>query len=333
MAHDVTRHPTADGRTVYRLPLEVFPAFEGNAYLITGGEQPVLVDCGSGQSSSNRDLEHGFEQVRTHFGETVGFEDLGAIIITHGHIDHFGGLPFVRARSRAAVGIHRLDRRVLTQWEKRLNVASRQIAAFLRGVGVSPERQSQHLETYQVMKRLFRSTAVDFSFEEGPILEGTLEAIHVPGHCSGQVCLRLGDVLLSADHVLAGISPHLAPEQITPWTGVGHYFESLTKIERLEGLRLGLGGHKGPIDDLRGRIAEIRRLHENRHAEILALCAEPRTTSELSREVFGRVRSYHVLLALLETGAQLEYLDTRGELVPADTEDRESSPVLRWVRA
>ncbi|NJL29369.1 MAG: MBL fold metallo-hydrolase [Thermoanaerobaculia bacterium] len=200
----------------------------------------------------------------------------------------------------------------------------------MRGVGISPERQGQHLETYQVMKRLFRTTAVDFTFEEGSIVEGAFEAIHVPGHCSGQVCLRLGDVLLSADHVLAGISPHLSPEQITPWTGVGHYFESLRKIERLEGLRLGLGGHKGPIEDLRGRIAEIRRLHEQRHAEILALCTEPRTIAELSREVFGKVRTHHVLLALLETGAQLEYLDTRGDLVPA--EPGENEPVVRWVR-
>ncbi|NJL29370.1 MAG: MBL fold metallo-hydrolase [Thermoanaerobaculia bacterium] len=130
MSSDVTRHSTSDGRTIYRLPLEVFPAFEGNAYLVTGGERPILVDCGSGQSVSNRDLERGFEQVRERFGERVGFQDLGAIVITHGHIDHFGGLPFVRARSTAPVGIHLLDRRVLTHWDRRLSVASEQIAAF-----------------------------------------------------------------------------------------------------------------------------------------------------------------------------------------------------------
>lgn len=332
MPHDVTRHPTSDGRTVYRLPVEVFPTFLGNAYLVTGGERPILVDCGSGQSSSNDDLEQGFEQVRTRFGESVGFEDLGAILITHGHIDHFGGLPFVRQKSLAPVGVHVLDRRVLTHWERRLSVASRKVLTFLCGVGVSPERQLQHLETYQAMKRLFKSIPVDFTFEEGPILDGAVEAVHVPGHCSGQVCLRFGDVLLTADHVLSGISPHLSPEQITPWTGVGHYFESLQTVERLEGVRLGLGGHKGPIEDLRGRIAEIRRHHEARHAQILELCAEPRTIAELSRGVFGQVHSYHVLLALLETGAQLEYLDSRGELVPAEPGGAEPDPVLRWVR-
>ena len=67
----------------------------------------------------------------------------------------------------------------------------------------------------------------------------------------------------------------------------------------------------------------------------MGFCAEPRPIVEVSREIFGRVRSYHVLLAILEAGAMVEHLYQRGELVAANVEEIESSgePVIRYRRA
>ena len=47
------------------------------------------------------------------------------IWLTHGHIDHLGGLRFVRRRTEAPVAVHVLDRRVLSRWEERVIVASK----------------------------------------------------------------------------------------------------------------------------------------------------------------------------------------------------------------
>ncbi len=157
----------------------------------------------------------------------------------------------------------------------------------------------------------------------------------MPGHCPGQVCLRFGEVLLTADHLLQKISPHLWPESITQNTGLGHYLDSLEKIKRVEGVALGLGGHQGPIPDLGRRAAATRLLHEGRLERILEFCSEPRALSEISLEIFGTVTSYHVLLALLETGALVEHLHQRSVLVAANLEEIEGAadPVIRYLTA
>ncbi len=345
---ELRRFDTREGRRIYRLPLEVFPRLFGNAYLILGGAAPLLVDCGSGQPASNRDLERGFDEVRSRFGEAVTPADVAAVVITHGHIDHFGGLRALRRRhagprhagprhagphSAAPIAVHVLDRRVLGRWEERVVVASRRVERFLEATGLRAERRAQYMELYLSTKGFFRSLPPDRTFTEGEIL-GELEAIHVPGHCPGQVCLVVDDVLLTADHLLARISPHLSPEAITLSTGVGHYLDSLTKIERRGGIRLGLGGHQGRIDDVGGRAREIRRLLAERLERVVDFCAEPRRIVDVSREIFGRVESYHVLLAILEAGAMVEYLYQRGELVAANVEAIESGePVIRYRRA
>ena len=318
--HDVSRHSSSDGRTIYRLPLEVFPKFWGNAYLVVGGRRPILVDTGSGQASSNRCLSEAFEQVRARFGESIGFRDLGAIVLTHGHIDHFGGLGYLAERTSAPVHIHVLDRRVVAGYRERVAMASRHVDNFFAAAGVDDAKRPRYMATYQRTKALFSSGRIDETFEEGAIVGGELEALHVPGHCPGQVCLRLGDVLLTADHVLADITPHLSPEVITRHTGMAHYFDSLARVAELEGVALALGGHHGPIEDLSARLEVIRQHHRERLTRVLELSSEPASIVELSRHLFGRVESYHVLLAVLETGAHVEYLYDRGELHAVNAE-------------
>jgi len=162
-----------------------------------------------------------------------------------------------------------------------------------------------------------------------------MEFIHTPGHCPGQVCIRLGDVLLSADHVLARTTPHQAPESITHSMGLGHYADSLRKLLRFSGIRLALGGHEEPIGDLYGRIEAIRASHGRKLDRIRAIMraqGQPMTISQISRAMYPDVEDYHILLALEEAGAHIEYLYQHGYLSIANLKEfeAEANPAILY---
>ena len=332
------RVETEAGRAIYGFDIETFPNFFNNIYLLDDGARLVLFDCGSGFGASNENLTNGLAKLEESFGLRVGLSDLSAVVITHAHSDHFGGLGYVREHSEAPVSVHRLDLPVVSNYEERVVVASRQLAAFLTSAGLSPSSVDGLMSMYKAGKDRFHSLPAEYVLEEGdPVRDKQgdsleLETYHVPGHCPGQICVRVDDVLLTADHVLARITPHQAPESITLNTGLFHYLESLTKIEKVEGIRLGLGGHEQPIDDVPARVREIRAAHDERLGEVLAYCSEPRTTADISRELFGGLSGYTILLGLEEAGAHVEYLHQRGELYAANLEELErDGAAIRWL--
>jgi len=328
------RFETGAGRIIFSFPARSFPTLTNNIYVIDDGEQYVLIDTGSGMERPNADLLAGFTAIGEHLGRPFSPADIGTILITHGHIDHFGGLPFLRQYTTAPAGVHVLDRRVLSNHEERMVFAYRRLETFLEGAGVSAEERVVLMSVYLFSKTYYRSTPVQFLLEEGRPTVGGFGVFHVPGHCPGQVCLLVDDVLLTADQVLSRITPHQAPESITLNMGLGHYLDSLDKVAALPGVRLGLGGHEDPIDDVPGRVAAIRAAHDERLGKIMDICRAPQSIAAISRALFGHVDSYHVLLALEETGAHVEYLHQRGELMAANLEEIEatSRPVVQYVR-
>ncbi len=306
---------SSGGARIVRIPLRAFPDLPAWAYVVYKGECRVLIDTGSGYGDCNRELLHGLREAAALLGEAELPQGLTHILITHGHIDHFGGLPFLRERTAAPVGIHELDLRVVTRYEERLAWVAHHLNAFLIEAGVRPERRTRLMELYLSTKRLYRSQPVDFTFEAAGMRLGPFELLHVPGHAPGHVIIRVDDVAFGGDHILDDISPHQAPEQLTLYTGLGHYLDSLQRAETwLRGVRLLLSGHKAPITDIPARIADIRSLHRARLQAVLEMLEEPHTVLEISKMLFGRVRGYHVLLALEETGAHVEYLHQRGLL-------------------
>ena len=320
---------TTGGAQIFRLPLNAFPNFWVYAYLVLVDDYRVLIDTGSGFGDSDEHLENGFRQASVKLGRTIRFEELTHILITHGHIDHFGGLAYLHERTQARIGVHELDLRNLTRYEERIMVVERRLSNFLVEAGVSNERRDEIINIYKLNKALFRSIPVDFTFEALDMRLGPFEMLHVPGHCAGHVVIRLHNVLFSGDHVLGQISPHQAPESLTLYTGLGHYLGSLSLLEKWrDGVNLTLSGHDEPISDLPGRLQVIRQLHADRLGKTLEILSGQGTIADVSKDLFGSVDGYNVLLALEEAGAHVEYLYQRGLLHIVNLDELgESRPV------
>jgi glyoxylase-like metal-dependent hydrolase (beta-lactamase superfamily II) len=316
------------GARIYRIPIHLFPELWGYAHLVVADGIVALVDVGSGFGESNDHLEHGLQAVKSDFGEAIEWSDLTHVLITHGHIDHFGGLAYVRERTSAPIGIHELDRRVLTGYEERLATVAGKLSQYLTEAGVTADEHEDLMNLYLLGKQLYSSQPVDFTFKEVGMRIGPIETVHVPGHTPGQVMMLIDDVLLSADHILERISPHLAPEQLTLNTGLAHYMESLDKSRALvDRAELVLGGHERPFHDLLARIERTHTLYEDRLAQVLEVAREPMTIVELAHELFGETAGYHRLLAFEEAGAYVEYLSMRGYLRVEDLESLERGHV------
>ncbi len=333
---DVRRFDSSSGVRIYRISSEAFPGLVVHVYLLLEAGPPTLIDAGSGFGESTAQILAGLQQVRTEFGESVTLADIRRIIITHGHIDHFGGLAQLHELMPSAeIAIHQLDARILTAFEERVAVAKKGLRQFLEQAGVGESLLSGFLDVYGYSKRNMRSLPVAHTLTDHQEWDG-MYFIHTPGHCPGQVCIKLGDVLLSADHVLPEISPHQAPESIMPYTGLGHYLDSLYKVSQVEGIRLTLGGHQGPIQDLYRRTNDIRQSHERKLEKILGMIRqspEPLTVNEISQQLYVHVKGFHVLLALEEVAAHVEYLYQHNRLAIANLDQYQThdNPPIRYI--
>jgi glyoxylase-like metal-dependent hydrolase (beta-lactamase superfamily II) len=327
---------TRAGARIYRIPLDLFPILKGYAHLVIADDVIALVDVGSGFMDSDEQLDEGLSRIRSQYNENVGWGDLTHILITHGHIDHFGGLHFVRKHTQAPIGIHHLDAKVLMHYEERVALMAKRLGQYIIEAGVSDVDRDELMNAYLIHKHLFSSLAPDFNYYMTGMKIGRMEIFHVPGHCPGQIIIRLDDVLLSGDHILPDTTPHLAPERLSLNMGLGHYIDSLDRTrEWALGIERILGGHGKQMHDLQKRIGEIEAFHRERLGKILDSMDRPMTLAEISAALFPDVDGYDKLLAVEEAGAHVEYLAQLGYVYIDNHEDLESDLIapFRYRRA
>jgi glyoxylase-like metal-dependent hydrolase (beta-lactamase superfamily II) len=304
---------------IYRIPVRAFPGFIAYAYVVVYGDYIALIDTGSGHPDSNADLEAGMEMIRTTYREPIDWTALSRIIITHGHIDHCGGLGYVRARSAALIAAHSLDLEAIHDLRAYLDHRAEITASFLRWAGVDEAGVTQMRNLYGPAVQGPPGGPVHTILADGDLLDERFRVIHTPGHCAGMVCLRLGDVLFCADHILAATNPRLTPAHLEPHNGLAPYFAALDRVTAERGLRLGLAGHEAPIKDIYGRIAAIRDAHLSRLDQLRAACATPCSVLELATLIYPTMlRPNQLFLALQAVAARVEYLEAQGVLRAED---------------
>ncbi|MDQ3004619.1 MAG: MBL fold metallo-hydrolase, partial [Chloroflexota bacterium] len=295
-------------------------------YVVHYDENHYLIDCGSGTESSHSDLLNGLEQ--------AGLQpsDLTHILLTHAHIDHYGGLSKLKPLTDAKIGCHELDVQTVAHHEASLALTSRRLASFLAETGLAKEETETLLNIYRFTKAIYQSVPVEFTYDVMD-MRGPFEIIHLPGHCPGHVAIRFDDIVFCGDMVVEGVTPHLSAESIGPYNGLDHYLESLDRFQHWsKDARLILNGHDDVITDV---TAKVEATHQNlvrRMSKAIKALSEPLTIAEVCVAVYGGTGGYQQLLVIEKTGAYIEYFYEHGLIEITNADEVEQGMPARYQR-
>jgi len=320
---------------IHRLPMPVPFADAGgpvNAYAIEDGRGGVLFfDSGIGTPEGVAAL---------HAGAAAAGLDLRRctqVVVSHGHVDHFGNAQLISELSGAPVRLHPGDaEKVVGEdvWDAREPAYT----AFLRRQGVPTDQLPRLVAIGRHSGKYSRRVE---PARVKPLTEGEqlragklkLDVLHLPGHTPGLVCLWDAEhrLLFADDHLLARTSPNPFLELVDERTtrrALVQYLHSIGRVRALD-VEWVLPGHGAPFQGHRAAIDSLRKFYARRQEKLLeTLESGPRTPVELSSALFGPQEGARLYLTLSEVVGNLEVLEDEGRVRRV-----EDGPVERWARA
>jgi glyoxylase-like metal-dependent hydrolase (beta-lactamase superfamily II) len=322
---------------VHRIPIPIpFAAAGGpvNVYAIEERDGRLLLfDAGLGTPEAEAALEAAFARL----GRT--FADVSRIVVSHGHVDHYGAARWVQERHGGTppppVLAHPADHPKISEAGPRWKDGQVRYGAHLARLGVPPDGLAAIAQEGARGFGLARRVAEVGPIGEGDVLETRhlrLEVLHMPGHTPGLVCLvdPARRLVFSDDHLLERISPNplieLGPDGRDGFfRPLVAYLASVARLRALD-VDLVLPGHGPPFSGHRAGIDRLLGFFARRQEKLVALVAEgPRTAYELSRALFPAARPGELFLTVSETVANLEVLEDHGAVAR-----REEDGVFRY---
>jgi glyoxylase-like metal-dependent hydrolase (beta-lactamase superfamily II) len=309
-----------------------------NAYLIE--DDPLtLIDAGPNSAATLDALDTELASL----GHRI--EDLGLIVITHQHMDHFGLVDVLARRSGAEVAA--LD--VLAPWLESfpdsVDADDAYAEAIMAAHGVPADTRSVLRAVAAVFHGWGAPCAVSSPLRDGEQLtlrDRSLTIHHRPGHSPSDTVLldEQRRMLFAGDHLLGHISsnpvitrPLSGPEQPRP-RALLTYIESMRRTRDMR-LDLVLPGHGEPIPDHRELIDRRLAMHDRRAERIGELIAErTRSAYDIAHELWGNVAVTQAFLTISEVLGHVDLLLRDGTVreVQADDDVTRFEAVVRTAR-
>ena len=316
---NVQRWLSRTGLRVYRIRHQPYPYLSGYVDLILGDGFPTtMFDAGSGEGTSFTDIVSGIEQVRKNWGEKVTLKKIQHIILSHAHIDHFGGTYLFKKETGAKIYAHCYDAPVVESYKERTTIGGAGHRNFLHTCGVPDDQIDAILHAFGYLPERTSSVHVDKILEDGDRVND-FEVIHFPGHSAGHIGLRVDDFLLTGDLILSQTLTQNWPATFFPFCGFARTLESLKKLSRMtessDPPTVLLPGHEDPIQQIPQRIKMVLKSEERRNNRLRRLLKEALesgkdglTINELAKMMFWSAHINRTFFALSDVAARLEYL-------------------------
>jgi glyoxylase-like metal-dependent hydrolase (beta-lactamase superfamily II) len=319
-AEDLSGAPVIPGVWVSALPFPN-PLKYVFSYLIETATGLVVVDLGWNTDEGWQTFLSGL----SHAGKSL--DDVSGVVITHVHPDHYGLASRLRDNSSAWIAVHPAERPQLALDDAEAERRIEDMVRWLRQCG-APEMEIEQLRAESVtIAAEFSKIQPEADLVDGQPVAGTdgsLLAVHTPGHTPGHVCFldRERKIIFTGDHVLPRVTPNVSKRPTSDEDPLQDFTRSLRHVDSLDrgGPLLALPGHEWAFDGLHERLAEIEGHHTARLDEMEAAVRQGGSTVwEVAQAVrwsrpFGTLEGRARRSAIGETYSHLYRLHMRGRL-------------------
>ena len=311
--------PELDNIVSIPIPFNEVPyLFTANIYALGRGEI-TLVDAGPG-------IPGAIEFVKDAFNSNdLQFRNIKRIILTHGHMDHFGLVPDILGEIGHDVDIYLHPEDI---WKVSTDFFSREVwldeLDWLRKLTDIPDNilvlMKKGISRYYSI-----ASPIDGlkPMEDGDEFSGdgyNLRVLYTPGHSPGLCCLyETGKkVLFSSDHILKNLNPKpimpLSRETLRDknYKSLMAYENSLKKVSSID-VRYLLPGHGEWIQDMNPIIKRYIE-HNAQRMELVWKAVRKRELPlyHLVNDVFSHAEKEDLFIALSEIFSHLEVLVHQG---------------------
>lgn len=331
---------------VYRIPLPL--PQDGlravNVYALADAGGWTLVDSGWAIDEA-RDL---LEKALAALGSGLG--DVRRFLVTHAHRDHYTLASVLRREygSRVLLGAGEkpnLDVIASPERAEREPERSRLLRCGAAGLvaeigrsGPWPRPNPQEWEAPD--EWLADRAAIAVGDQDAT---RTLTAVETPGHTRGHLVFAddAHELLFAGDHVLPRITPSIGLQPTTVASPLGQFLDSLRLVRNRPDADL-LPAHGATGGRVHTRADELLAHHDVRLAQSRDAVAAGHPTAHDVAGVLRWTRRerrldemdlFNRMLAVLETGAHLDVLADRGDLVRTETTDPDTGATLATYTA
>jgi glyoxylase-like metal-dependent hydrolase (beta-lactamase superfamily II) len=275
----------------------------------------TLIDPGPITPESLNSLQAALQQ------RGLALKDIKRILLTHGHLDHFGLVSALVDESGAEVLIHQKDADKITSINRFHSRSEYYETLVQNGM---PPAMSVHIQDFMDMTKGFFKPVACCSYLGNRVAfqDYYLEVIHTPGHTMGSVCFyeEKSGILISGDCLLKEITPN----PVLEFDPMGNRYHSLQELraslEVLGKLRTQviIPGHGELIHDFVMVYEYYLRSWKRREEQITAvLKTNPLINAyTIAQILFGdKMKGLNVFLGMSEIMGYLDYFEDRGKLI------------------
>ncbi len=291
-----------------------FPVGDVNVYIIKR-EPLTLIDAGP--------LTEKAMAIIADSLSTLGhqIQDIEQIILTHGHVDHFGLVRRLKKESGAKVYINPKDNSNVTEFpeeQKRKNreglsksgvplIIMENTVNFIRDYGEPVE-----VDGYLLNNDVLRFNNIVF------------KVIHTPGHSPGSICLfeETKGILISGDTILQEITTNAISIAKEERGELATYLKTLKMLTELP-VNIVLPGHGDNFSNHKLVVKNYMKQYLKRKQKVLrSISVHPKNAYQIMIDIFGQLMGMNVFLGMSEVLGHLDILINEGHVTSHEDENQ-----------